>query len=120
MALVLNYELTGMKLRSDAEVTNAVVQTYWKCHGHSADQPDFTGTFSGATPFDLNTIDPDTFTPYDQLTEAQVLEWIEAVVNDNPSYKEHIEEQITAQIAAQVAPETDVDEGQFPWETSSE
>lgn len=120
MTLVLSYELTGMKLQSDAEVANAVVQTYWKCHGHSADQPDYTGTFSGATPFDLNTIDPNTFTPYDQLTEAQVLGWIEAVVNDSPSYKTHIEEQIENQIKQQIAPETDVNEGSFPWETPSE
>ena len=113
MSLVHTWELTGMKLQSDGKVTNAVVQTYWKCHGHSADLPDFTGTFSGATPFDLNTIDPNNFTPYEDLTEAQVLGWIEAAA---ASYMDHIDEQIAKQIELQIAPETDVNEGNFPWD----
>lgn len=115
MSLVLSYELTGMKLQSDAEVTNAVVQTYWKCHGYSPDLPDYTGTFSGATPFDLNTIDPSSFTPYEELTEAQVLGWIEGVVDGDAGYKTHIEEQIEKQIKQKIAPETEVNEGHFPW-----
>lgn len=104
-----------MKLQSDGTVTNAVVQTYWKCTGWSADLPDFKGTFSGATPFNIATIDPDNFTPYDQLTEAQVLGWIEAAA---ASYQDHIDEQIEKQIKAQIAPETDVEEGSFPWEAN--
>lgn len=118
MALTYVWEITSMKLQSDAQVTNAVVQTYWKCTGTDADGD--SGTFSGATPFDLATIDPDNFTPYDQLTEAQVLGWIEDTVNSNPSYKAHIDEQIEKQIALVKAPETDVNEGNFPWETPSE
>lgn len=113
------WELTGMKLQSDGEVQNAVVQTYWKCNGHTADLPDFVGTFNGATPFSLADIDPNNFTPYEDLTEAQVLGWIEAVVNADPSYKAHIDEQIEKDIKSQIAPETDVEEGGFPWEANA-
>lgn len=113
MTMVHTWELTGMKLQSGDGVTNAVVQTYWKCNGHSDQLPEFVGTFSGATPFDLNSIDPDNFTPYDELTEAQVLGWVEAAA---ASYMDHINEQIEKQIAQQIAPETEVNEGDFPWD----
>ena len=112
MTMVHTWELTGMKLQSGDGVTNAVVQTYWKCNGHTEDLPDFVGTFSGATPFDIATIDPDNFTPYEDLTEAQVLGWIEAAA---ASYMDHINEQIEKQIVQQIAPETEVNEGDFPW-----
>jgi hypothetical protein len=53
-----------------------------------------------------------TFTPFNQLTEAQVIGWIQAVVDGNQSYKEHIEAQILKQIAEKVRPVT---EPQLPW-----
>jgi hypothetical protein len=112
MTMVYTWELTGMKLQSESGIANAVVQTYWKCSGHSNQLPEFVGTFSGATPFDLNSIDPDNFTPYDQLTEAQVLGWIKSAT---ASYMDHINEQIEKQIKEQIAPETEVNEGDFPW-----
>ena len=110
MSLTYTWELTGLKKQSGDGVTDAVVQTYWKCTGTNS--TGFSGTFSGATPFDLNGIDPDNFTPYDQLTEAQVLGWVEAAA---ASYMDHINEQIEKQIAQQIAPETEVNEGDFPW-----
>lgn len=117
MSLTYTWELTGLKKQSGDGITDAVVQTYWKCTGtHSTG---FSGTFSGATPFDLNTIDPDNFTPYEDLTEAQVLGWIEGVVNADPSYKAHIDEQIEAQIKLEMLPKTDVEEGSFPWSVSA-
>lgn len=111
MSLTYTWELTGMKLQSDGEVQNAVVQTYWKCTGTDADGD--SGTFSGATPFGLADIDPNNFTPYEDLTEAQVLGWIEAAA---ASYMDHINEQIEKQIALVKMPETDVNEGNFPWD----
>ena len=103
-----------MKLQSDGEVQNAVVQTYWKCTG--TDEDGNSGTFSGATPFDLNTIDPDSFTPYEDLTEAQVLGWIEAAA---ASYMDHIDEQIAKQIQQQIAPMSEVSDTAFPWNAAS-
>ena len=118
MSLTYTWALTSLKKQSDAQVTDAVVQTYWTKTGTDADGD--SGTFSGATPFDLATIDPDNFTPYDQLTEAQVLGWIQDTVAANSSYSEHIDEQIAGQIALIKQPETEVDEGSFPWDPPAE
>ena len=97
MSLTYTWELTGLKKQSGDGITDAVVQTYWKCTGTDADGN--SGTFSGATPFDLNTIDPDNFTPYESLTEEMVLGWVEAAA---ASYMDHIDEQINKQITLEI------------------
>lgn len=118
MSMTYTWQLTGLKKQNGAGVTDAVVQTYWKCSG--TDEEGNEGTFNGATPFDLNTINPDQFTPYEELTEAMVLGWIEDVVNGSPSYKAHIDEQIMKQIEAATMPVTEVNEGSFPWSPPSD
>ena len=110
MSLAYTWELTGLKKQSGDKMTDAVVQTYWKCTGTDADGN--SGTFNGATPFDLNTIDSDNFTPYEDLTEKMVLEWVKEAA---ASYKDHIEEQIIKQITLEMMPQTEVSEGDFPW-----
>lgn len=115
MSLTYTWELTGLKKQSGDGITDAVVQTYWKCTGTNS--TGFSGTFSGATPFDLNTIDPDSFTPYESLTEEMVLGWVEAAA---ASYMDHIEEQINKQITLEMMPETEVSEGNFPWSPPAE
>jgi hypothetical protein len=88
------------------------VQSTWTCTG--TDEDGDSGTFSGATPFPLSSVDPATFIPYEDLTEADVLGWIEAVVVG--SYKDHVDEQINKQIALIKDPVVDVPNGDFPWE----
>jgi hypothetical protein len=112
------WTLKSLKKQSSDTVTDAVVQTYWECTGTDADGD--SGTFSGATPFNLATIDPDSFTAYDQLTQAQVLGWIQDTVNADQGYKEHIDGQIANQIALVKQPETEVDDGSFPWDPPAE
>ena len=115
MSLTYTWELTGLKKQSTDATPNVVVQTYWKCTGtHSTG---FSGTFSGATPFDLNAIDPDNFTAYESLTEEMVLGWVKEAA---ASYMDHIEEQITKQITLEMMPKTEVSEGGFPWSQPEE
>ena len=82
---------------------NAVVQTYWKLTGTDeeliTEEGKNSGTFSGATPFTTTTMPPGTeFVPFADLTEEMVISWIQAVVEGNPGYKQHIDEQIQKQI----------------------
>ena len=119
MALTYKYEVTGLKVR-DEEVgnetnTNAVVQTYWKLTG--TDEDGNEGTFSGATPFTSTTMpEGDTFVPFDELTEEMVIDWIADVVNNNASYKQHIDEQIMKQINEKIRPIT---EPTLPWKPAA-
>ena len=114
MALTYTWAITSLKKTTDVtlDIDNVVVQTTWTCTG--TDEDGDSGTFNGATPFSLATVDPATFIPYEDLTEADVLGWIQAVVVG--PYKDHVDAQINKQIALEKDPVVDVPEGDFPWE----
>jgi hypothetical protein len=109
------YKITSLKVKDEVvgNTTNhsSVVQTYWQLTGTDANN--HVGTFSGATPF-TSTIMPagDTFIPFASLTEANVIKWVSDVVTGNPSYQQHIDEQIQKQIDQIITPVT---EAAMPW-----
>jgi len=115
MALTYTWKIKSLKKQDDpsAELNDIIVQTYWECTG--TDSANNSGTFHGATPFEPDQVDPDNFTSYEDLTEAQVLSWIQDVVESNPSYKAHIDEQIQKQIDAVVRPMVEVSADSLPW-----
>lgn len=97
MALTYRWEVTGLQVRNQtnsegAELTDAVVQTYWMQYG--TDDNGNEGTFSGATPFTAVDVPAGEFTSFADLTEATVLTWIQDHVVANPGYQDHIDEQI--------------------------
>lgn len=95
------WEVTGLKTTNGG----GVVQTYWKKTGTDADGN--VGSFSGATPFEVDESAPG-YIPFDQLTEADVLGWIQAVVVG--SYEEHVNGQIQKQIDQQT-----ITDAEMPW-----
>lgn len=101
------WKLVSMKATGDS---NIIYQTYWELTGTEKGK---SGTFSGATPFDPDVVDPNDMTPYESLTEELVLSWIKAEVESNPTYKAHIELVIKKQIDAQNTIE--VSNQDFPW-----
>ena len=112
----MNYtwEITGIKRKDSPDVSNIIVQTYWKKIG--TDDDGRTGEFSGATPFDPSSVDPNNFISFDDLTEEIVLGWIQSVVVGD--YESHVNEQIQRQIDSQIYPETE-ETSNFPWSTGS-
>lgn len=114
MAITYTWKITGLKTKNIAEdKQNAVVQTYWQKIG--TDENGNEGTFSGATPF---TVDPSDesgpFIPFEQLTEEDVIAWIQTVVVGQ--YEEHVNGQIQKQINEKINP---VIEADLPWATSN-
>ena len=88
--MTYTWEITGVKTIDTVDVTNAVIQTYWKKTG--TDENGNKGVFSGATPFPQSSINTGSFIPYTELTEEIVLGWIQGVVVG--SYEEHVNDQI--------------------------
>lgn len=111
MALNYTWALKSLKKADFNDLTGVIVQTHWTCTG--TDEDGISGTFHGATPFKPEEVDPENFTAYEDLTEAQVLGWIEAVVVG--AYKEHVDQQIMRQINENKVAVEEVAEGQFPW-----
>jgi len=113
MALTYTWAITSLKKTTDValDIDNVVVQTTWTCTG--TDEDGDSGTFNGATPFNPQEVELEGFIAYEDLTEAQVLAWIQEVVVG--SYKDHVDAHIMKQIQLQKTPVEEVPEGQFPW-----
>lgn len=120
MGLTYEWKLTGLRKQNSETVNDAVVGTQWKLT--ATDEDGNEGSFSGATPFNINQINTGSFTEYSQLTEEQVLGWIKNHVSgSNPStnYMEHINGQILKEIASKKYVKIDVTEADLPWSPTS-
>ena len=122
MALSTDYtwtwSVTSLKKRDQvntegATLAGAVVQTYWKVVG--VDGSGNEGEFSGATPFTAVNVPAGSFAPFEELTEATVLGWIQAVVNGDQGYADHISERVASQID-----EVSIEDGVMPWAPAEE
>ena len=111
MSLTYTWKLTALTKANSAELTDVVIGTRWECTG--TDQDGNSGTFNGATPFNLAEAGGENFVPFDQLTEEIVLGWIQAVVVDG--YKDHIDSQILKQIAHKKSAVVELTGDQLPW-----
>lgn len=109
--MIYTWKVTGIKGMDLPDQPNAIIQTYWTKTG--TDEQGNEGTFSGATPFNAADINPETFVPYEQLTEEIILGWIQAVVVG--SYEEHVNSQIQKQIDSKK-----VTDKPLPWAPSAE
>jgi len=80
---------------TEGSLTDVVINADWRCNGS---QESYSGTCYGRCSFAPPS--GSGFTPYDQLTEAQVLNWCYANGVDQAA----IEANVTAQIEAQINP----------------
>jgi hypothetical protein len=79
---------------TEGTLTDVVITADWRCNGS---QESFSGTCYGSASFAAPT---ENFTPYEDLTEQQVLDWCYA----NGVDKTAIEANVSAQIADQINP----------------
>ena len=87
---------------AEGSLTDVVINADWRCNGtETTGSGDTEKTYSG-TCYGSCSFAPPTgsFTPYDQLTEAQVLDWCYA----NGVDKSAIEANVSLQIANQINP----------------
>ena len=108
MTITYTWKVTSVKVKDADSLKNAIVQTYWEKIG--VDEAGNTGTFNGATPFTPDLEKADSFVPYEQLTEENVLDWIKSVVTGE--YEQHVNRQIQKQIDQKV---NQVKEADMPW-----
>lgn len=95
----MNYKfsVTGLCHEDHEEFKDVVTHLQWRLVGTDSDE--LEGTFCGATPIeDLTQLDALTFVEFSDIKEETIIGWIEAMLGNNPSYKEHILEQIAKEI----------------------
>ena len=119
MALTYEWKLTGLRKQQTANLDNVVIGTFWKVTG--TDEDGNTGEFSGATPFELSSVNTASFTAYADLTEEQVLNWIKQRVSGSAitSYWDHINSVIIRDIDAKKYERVMVMETDLPWSPTS-
>ncbi len=109
--MIYTWKITGLKTKDINAKPSAVVQTYWTKTG--TDEQGNQGTFTGATPFTVDPTDESgPFIPFDQLTEADIIAWIQTVVVGD--YEQHVNGKIAEQIEQKISPVT---EAKLPWST---
>lgn len=116
MSFTYTYTVRNLKVQDQVNsagetLTNAVVQTYWEIQG--TNEAGQVGTFSGATPFSAENVPAGSFTAFEELEEAHVTAWIAAVIDADPQYKAHIDEQIQKVIDADNR--TEISGPELPW-----
>ncbi len=120
MAYTFNWELKALRKANSDSLEEIVIGTNWKVT--ATDEDGYEASFDGATPFKPAEVDPNNFTSYQNLTEAQVLGWVKNVVsgsNMSTNYWEHIMGRIEKQINEKKYLETRVDATAFPWAPES-
>ena len=102
MGYTYEWKIKGLRKGNSTDVNDAIIGTQWTVT--ATDEVDgIAGEFNGATPFDLNTINTGSFTPFSELTEEQVIGWIKNTVsgsNKTTNYWDHIESRIIRDIEA--------------------
>lgn len=100
---MITYKWLVEKMVTTGDV-NVVTQVYWRCN---ANEGELSASCSGIR----NLVLGDTFIPYDQLTEQQVLDWCFApeviiltnVDNTTTTITKLVKEEGEAQVAGQIA-----------------
>ena len=116
MAMTYTWKITGLQKRDQvnsegATLAGAVVQTYWEMEG--TDEQGEKAKFSGATPFSAADVAAGSFVAFEELTEANVLAWVQNVVENDPTYAAHIEGRIRNDIDK--ASISDIAQTSLPW-----
>lgn len=117
MAITYTWKLIGLKKSNPASlnVNDVVIGTRWTVTGE--DEDGNTGVFTGATPLSIDSVDPDNFTSYEDLTEELVLGWVQEIVSGSQptNYWAHISERIEEQIAEKAELISNVEGADLPW-----
>ena len=119
MGLTYEWKLTGLRKQNSEHLSDAVVGTNWKLTG--TDEDGNVGTFNGATPFNISTVNTASFIEYSSLTEEQVLGWVKNYVSGSgpTNYMDHINGVILKEIASKKWVSVTVSETDLPWSPTS-
>lgn len=75
-----NWKIQSMYVKNATDLSNVVVKISWIKEGIDTDGS--RGSYMNVTTFDLESVNPDEFIPYDELEEAVVIEWIKSQISE--------------------------------------
>lgn len=111
MAIEYSWKVRSVKAKQQDGLDRVIYQTYWIKTG--IDENGLTGEFHGATPLRTGNINEDDFVAFEDLTQEQVIAWIEEL--NGGDAEDHINEQIQKQIDDQKNMNQEIEEDSLPW-----
>jgi hypothetical protein len=98
MSTIFNWSIAKMQCLAQAEgQTDVVITAAWYCEGVQASgEQTYTSNYSGSSSFSIDPSVP--FTPFDQLTQVQVLGWVWQDPNLKPTVEANVQVQLDRQI----------------------
>ena len=112
MAISYSWQINQLTKRTESGTDNVVVHCRWELIGTEG-TTGTVGKFNGATPLEYDSTSTSSFVPYEDLTEDDVVGWLETiVVND---YWDHVTERIQEQINQTDDPADEVSSESLPW-----
>jgi hypothetical protein len=112
MAVSYSWKITQLTKKTEQGTDNVVVHCRWELKGTES-ETGTVGTFPGATPLVYDPANSGSFVPFEDLTEADVISWLESIVVD--SYWDHVTERIQEQIDLTDDPAEEVNDEALPW-----
>lgn len=112
MAISYSWKVSQLTKKTQEGTDNVVIHCRWELTGTES-KTGTTGKFHGATPLTYDPANSGSFIAYEDLTQEDVISWLETIVVDN--YWDHVVERISEQIALVDDPEEEVTEESLPW-----
>jgi hypothetical protein len=118
MAYTYEWTLDGLTKSNHENLNDVIVGTRWQVK--ATDENGSVAVFTGATPFRPADINIDEFTDFQNLTQEQVIGWVQTAVSSSyTGYWDHISERLKKSIDAINNQKVDVNWNAFPWYTGS-
>lgn len=106
----LTWKVTGLKTLTIPDLGNFVSEVTWRMSGADADGVE--GYVNGASYYEVTEANADTFTPYEELTEEQVLQWVRDGITEDQ--QNHLNFLLNKEIEANKYSAAQSDT--FPWQ----
>lgn len=114
MAVSYSWNISQLTKRTEQGTDNVIVHCRWELVGTES-TTGTEGKFAGATPLTYDPANSASFVEYDNLTQENVIGWLESIVVD--SYWDHVTERIQEQIDDIDDPADEVNDEDLPWAT---
>ena len=105
------WSITAMFTLSEP-IDKSVVMAEYLVIASNEDTPPITALYEGVSQFKIPS-DANNLTPYEELTEQQVLEWVQS----EPNLVKNIESNLDSQIEHQITPPVTSSFTPLPWAT---
>ena len=117
MATTYTWNIDMMHTASKAGLADAVTVIHWSKTG--TNENGIAGRYPGVTRYNVSAIDSSGFTPLNQLTEEQVIEWVKSDLSEEQ--KTFIDVQILSSIQHQLAEVSTgcVTSDKMPWTSTT-